>query len=61
MTKNELYEKLVEDELQEDISRFSSHAPWLAQFVISLPKDPGYKKLSAATKEEIERIIAAIE
>lgn len=46
----------------EEISRVEkSYAPWMAQVLIALPKDPAYKKLNPRVREEIETIIAGIE
>lgn len=57
----ELYTNLLEEALEEDTKRISNHAPWLADLVLRLPRDPAYKKLSGSLREEIENIIAAVE
>jgi hypothetical protein len=58
---HELYEQLLEEGLEEDAHRISAHAYWMADIILNLPKDPAFKKLGRETREEIERIIAAIE
>lgn len=61
MKINELYEELLEEGLAESMSAMFSHAPWMADVIIRLPRDPAFKKLHPSTREEIERIITAIE
>lgn len=51
----------LERELQETEARISDFSPWMAQVLIALPNDPGYKKLNPHVREEIETIIAGIE
>jgi hypothetical protein len=53
--------KHLEEDLEEISSREKSYAPWMAQVIINLPMDPGYKKLNPKVREEIEAIIAAVE
>lgn len=57
----ELYTNLLEEALDGDIQRINSHAPWLADLVLRLPRDPAYKRLNSSLREEIENIIAAVE
>ena len=61
MKMHELYEQLLQDGLEEDAHRIAGHAYWMADIILSLPKDPAFKKLDRNLREDIERIIAAIE
>ena len=51
----------LEAELLADIDRETLHAGWMASVLISLPSQKGYKGLPEKIREEIERIIAAVE
>lgn len=51
----------LQREIEEMTLQERSYAPWMAQVLIALPKDPAYKKLTPQVREEIETIIAAIE
>lgn len=61
MRIHELYEKLLEECLEKNNQNISSHAYWMADLIINLPRDPAFKKLNQNTKDQIEQIIAAIE
>ena len=51
----------LEAELLETIDRETLHAGWMASVLISLPSQKGYKGLPEKIREEIERIVAAVE
>lgn len=51
----------LEKELENILNIEHAYAPWMAQVIIALPKDPAYRKLDARVREEIESIIAGIE
>jgi hypothetical protein len=61
MKIHELYEKLLEEGLEEDAHRIAAHAYWMADIILALPNDPAFKKLDRSIREDIERIVAAIE
>lgn len=52
---------ILEQTLENIVETERSHAPWMAQVLIALPKDPAYRKLNPRVREEIESIIAGIE
>lgn len=61
MKIDELYTNLLEEALDEDTKRITSHAHWMADILLRLPRDPAFKKLSSSAKEEINTLITAIE
>lgn len=52
---------LLKDTLDGIVEREKIHAGWMASVLMSLPHEPGFKKLSSHMREEIEAIIAAVE
>ena len=61
MTKDELFESAVEEQLTADIANTYSHALWMARLIPQIRDDPAFKRLSPALREEIETICAAVE
>ena len=51
----------MEFEIEDIIQRERDYAPWMAQVMVSISKDPGYNKLNWRVREEIETIVAAVE
>jgi hypothetical protein len=61
MTKDELFQSAVEEELTCDLANIQSHALWMARLLPQIRDDASFKKLSPALREEIETICAAVE
>ena len=51
----------LEETLSEDILREMDHAGWMAQVILKLPQDRGWKGLTPNLRGEIEQIITAVE
>lgn len=58
---NDTLVKNVEEALEDILQRERDYAPWMAQVIIAISKDPGYNKLNPRLREEIETIVAAVE
>lgn len=61
MTKDELFQSAVEEELQSDLNNIHSHALWMARILTDIHNDKGFSKLSPDLREQIETICAAVE
>jgi hypothetical protein len=51
----------LEKTIKEDLEREQIYAGWMFQVLLSLPNQKGYNSLPEKIREEIERIIAAVE
>lgn len=58
---NDTLVKNVEEALEDILQRERDYAPWMAQVIIAISKDPDYKRLNPRLREEIETIVAAVE
>jgi len=59
MNDNELKE--LQTTLDADVDNIHSHALWMARVMSDIHKDPAFRKLGSAIREEIENICAAVE
>jgi len=59
MTEDEMTE--LQTTLDVDVDNIHSHALWMARVMSDIHKDPAFRKLGSALREEIENICAAVE
>lgn len=59
MNDNELNE--LQGTLDADLDNIQTHALWMARVMSDIHKDPAFRKLGSALREEIENICAAVE
>ena len=59
MTEDEMTE--LQTTLDADVDNIHSHALWMARVMSDIHKDPAFRKLGSAIREEIENICAAVE
>lgn len=61
MTEEDTLVENVGFDLEDIMRRERDYAPWMAQVIVSISKDPAFGRLNWRLREEIETIAVAVE